>query len=257
MYYLGFLCYGIGVIALLQGSWEGIAVAVGFAALGTFLWTARTRLDKTSLDDLNREMKEGTSRNPAAMMDIHIGGKHLIITKDEISWRGKRIRTSQVSGIRARNEQINVNLVDLSQRQIRLTGSFGSMTIDCGWGAGVEVRARVLFERVMAAIWPAVCVPLLMQWQQRLSEGQAITVGSLTVVAGGLMLHGGFAGFKPVFTPWTDLKCSAKNGYVTLSSSTSNATGYLKIWRVDNAILVPALIKAAQSLGQRDRQPGA
>ena len=246
MYYLSFLCYGIGVIALFQGSWEGIAVAVIFAALGTFLQIARARLDKTSLDILDQELKVGATRNPAAILDIYISGKHLIITRDQISWRGKTIRTSHISGIRACNEEINVNLVDLSQRQITLTGSFGSMTIDCGWGEGA-VRAQALFERVMAAMWPAVCVPLLVQWQQRLSEGHAITVGGVTIIAGGLMLRGGFTGFKPVFTPWTDMKCSVKNGYVTLSSSTSNATGYLKIWRVDNAILVPAIVRAAQA----------
>jgi hypothetical protein len=45
MYYLAFLCYAIGVLAIFSGSWEGIAVAVGCAALGTFIWVARTRLD--------------------------------------------------------------------------------------------------------------------------------------------------------------------------------------------------------------------
>jgi hypothetical protein len=141
---------------------------------------------------------------------------------------------------------MNVNLIDLSKRQIILTGSFGSMTIDCGWGYGAA-RARVLFQQVMAAMWPAVCVPLLNQWQKRLSEGQAIIVGGVTIIPGGLMLRGGFAGFKPVFTPWIDVKCSVKNGCVSLSSSSSNATGYLKIWEVDNAILVPAIVEAAQS----------
>lgn len=254
MIYLSFLCYGIGVIALFQGSWEGVAAAAVFAAAGTALQIARARLDKTSLDDLNRELKEGTTRNPAAILDIHISGKHLIITKDEISWRGKTIRTAQISGIRASNQEINVNLVDMSHRQITLTGTFGSMTIDCGWGEGA-VRARELFQRVMAAMWPAVCVPLLIKWQERLSEGQAITVGGVTIVAGGLMLRGGFTGFKPVFTPWADLTCTVKNGRVSLSSENRGASGSLSISGVENAILVPALVKAARSLPPKPPPP--
>jgi hypothetical protein len=246
MYYVGFLCYGIAVIALLQGSWESVVVAVGFAAAGTGIWIARNRLDKTSLDDLRRELKEGISRNPDAILDIGIGGNHLVIAADEIRWRGKTLPTSQISGIRVRNENININLVDFSQRQIKLTGPDGSMTIDCAWGAGVDLRSRVLFEQVLAAVWKAACVPLLARWQQRLAAGEAITVGNLTVVAGGLMLRGGLTGFKPVFAPWADLTCTVKSGRVSLLAP--NASSSLSIWRVENAILIPTLVKVARSL---------
>jgi hypothetical protein len=106
----------------------------------------------------------------------------------------------------------------------------------------------MLFEQVMGAIWSAVCVPLLMQWQKRLADGEAINVGSLTIVAGGLLLRGslGIRGFKRVFTPWSDIKCEVKNGEVTVSSSTSDAGNTLGMG-VINSLLVPALIRAAQS----------
>jgi hypothetical protein len=247
MYLVSYCCFMITIICLCQG-WEGVPGAIFFAGAGVSITVMRGRLDKAGVDDLRRQVKEGLVRNPSALLDIDIGDRHLTITKATIMWRGEAIRISEVSGVGVINIHRTINLVDSSTRSITLTGSFGERSIDCVRQVGVDIRSRMLFEQVMGAIWSAVCVPLLMQWQKRLADGEAINVGSLTIVAGGLLLRGslGIRGFKRVFTPWSDIKCEVKNGEVTVSSSTSDAGNTLGMG-VINSLLVPALIRAAQS----------
>jgi hypothetical protein len=137
-----------------------------------------------------------------------INGSPLIATEREISFGSQKLATSSVTGIRFGIYKHYVNGIRTSQSYcVWLCNEKNVMQIECASGflvSGSKIEQR--YKDTLAALWPAVVVPIVSQCLESLADGGSFKIGNLTFDKSGLHRQGEMGAIaKGVASLWSSV----------------------------------------------------
>jgi len=139
---------------------------------------------------------------------VDVNGSVLIATEKGISFSGQTLATASITGIRFGVYKRYVNGIRTSQSYcIWLCEENKVMQIECASGFLVSnAKIEKRYKDVLAALWPAVVVPMVSQCLEALAEGRSFTVGDVNFGRSGLLRLGQMGSIaKGVASLWSSV----------------------------------------------------
>ena len=139
---------------------------------------------------------------------VDVNGSVLIATEKEISFSGQTLATSSITGIRFGVYKHYVNGIRTSQSYcIWLCEENKVMQIECASGFLVSnAKIEKRYKDALAALWPAVVVPIVSQCLEALAEGRGFWVGDVNFDKSGLLRLGQMGSIaKGVASLWSSV----------------------------------------------------
>ena len=152
----------------------------------------------TKAPDRNLQSRSGTLVEtrplpaPKEFGKVDVNGSILVATEKEISFNGKTLATPTITGIRYGIYKHYVNGIRTSQSYcIWIGDEKNSMQIECAAGFLVSnAKIEQRYKDALAALWPAVVVPIVNQCVEALAEGRSFWVGDVNFDKSGLLRLG-------------------------------------------------------------------
>src|SRR2546429_639343 len=112
---------------------------------------------------------------------VDVNGSVLIATEKEISFNDQTLATASITGIRFGIYKHYVNGIRTSQSYcIWVGGENKVIQIECAAGFLVSnAKIEQRYKDTLAALWPAVVVPIVNQCLEALADGRSFTVGDI------------------------------------------------------------------------------
>ena len=119
---------------------------------------------------------------------VDVNGSPLVATEREISFGSQTMATSSVTGIRFGIYKHYVNGIRTLQSYcVWLCNETKVMQIECASGFLVSnSKIEQRYKDTLAALWPAVVVPIVGQCLEALSDGRTFAIGNLSFDKSGL-----------------------------------------------------------------------
>jgi hypothetical protein len=139
---------------------------------------------------------------------VDVNGSVLIATEKEISFSGQTLATASITGIRFGVYKHYVNGLRTSQSYcIWLCEENKVMQIECASGFLVSnAKIEKRYKDALAALWPAVVVPIVSQCLEALAEGRGFWVGDVNFDKSGLLRLGQMGSIaKGVASLWSSV----------------------------------------------------
>lgn len=139
---------------------------------------------------------------------VDVNGSVLIATEKEISFSGQTLATASITGIRFGVYKHYVNGIRTSQSYcIWLCEENKVMQIECAAGFLVSnAKIEKRYKDALAALWPAVVVPIVSQCLEALAEGRGFWVGDVNFDKSGLLRLGQMGSIaKGVASLWSSV----------------------------------------------------
>jgi hypothetical protein len=123
---------------------------------------------------------------------VDINGSPLIATERDISFGSQTLVTPSITGIRFGIYKHYVNGIRTSQSYcVWLCDDAKIMQIECASGFLVSnSKIEQRYKDTLAALWPAVVVPIVGQCIEALADGRSFTIGNLNFDKSGLHRQG-------------------------------------------------------------------
>jgi hypothetical protein len=139
---------------------------------------------------------------------VDINGTALIANEREVSFGNQTLLTPSITGIRFGIYKHYVNGIRTSQSYgVWLCDEANVMQIECASGflvSGSKIEQR--YKDTLAALWPAVVVPIVSQCVEALADGRGFTVGNVTFDKVGLHRTGEMGAIaKGVASLWSSV----------------------------------------------------
>jgi hypothetical protein len=157
------------------------------------------------------------------MHTFDVGDLTLAISREAIRLGQRELAADEIDGLQVVRTNILVNGALVSgERCIILRTPTDTLEIDFSRLVPDHQRLDRDFDRAFELIWNLIGARLLNQMVYRLTNGETIRIGGVTVDRDGVWLDGGwkFLGWKaePRRVPWTDLKWWVNDGTLFLGS---------------------------------------
>jgi hypothetical protein len=139
---------------------------------------------------------------------VDVNGSPLIATEREIAFGSQTLVTSSITGIRFGIYKHYVNGIRTSQSYcVWLCDETKVMQIECASGFLVSsAKIEQRYKDTLAALWPAVVVPIVGQCLEALADGRRFTIGNLTFDKSGLHRDGEMGAIaKGVASLWSSV----------------------------------------------------
>lgn len=206
--------------------------------------------DAIVLDEILDEKKKNAAEEERWKKDIHlntiIGDNKLVISHDKIAYRGISLNTDEVDRVRWGIYKRSVNLIPV-ERKFTIWVGDGKRELEIECVRFLELESIVLERYILIVnkLWKAVCTRLLRESLMRLSNGESISYGDITVFKNGIHIWRRvfFGEDKIVFCPWTDLQVYSADGmYILQSKSDRKVKGSLSYRDINNVHILESII---------------
>ena len=208
--------------------------------------------DAESIKNLRRQAEERERNSEQWERDITFSGEVGVVFKDELTissqgirWKGRSIPLESITRVRWGGVRRSVNGIP--------TGTDYTIAIgDNHFTQVVGLRREVTYSGFVKALWPAVCVRLMIEMMSALEKGQSFSFGDFVVEDDGVVLvqHKLLEANRKVRLGWHEVHVWSADGKFVIGKKedkkTYGSASYIDAW---NTHLVEHVIRGAFKKG--------
>lgn len=199
--------------------------------------------DTSQLSKLIDEKKEWEQE---VALDLMIGSDRLVISPEEITYKGRSVQTKDVDRVRWGVYKQYTNGIRTSRYFTIWVGTpQKTIEIECVRFLESEDTVMKRYLTILDKLWKAVCARLVMETLRRLSAGEKLYYGRAVVDQGGIVLmRHKFLQSEPVYYPWQDLSIGSGSGNFNISATKdSKASVQLSYRDIDNVHILEKVMR--------------
>lgn len=209
--------------------------------------------DLKAIDDILSEKekakKEAEEWKKEISLDIEIGRifkNRLIITPERISYSGFSIPLEEITDVRWGILVYYTNGIKTGTAyEIWIESSDSRIHIECSQRFEFDQASRQRYELILEKLWKAVCVRLLDETLRKLSQGEKLTYGEITVDKNGILLKKKkYLWSETYYAKWEDLTISNGPGvFVITATKERKAQANLSYRETNNVHILEAVMR--------------
>lgn len=185
-------------------------------------------------------------------LDIELGiifKKRLIITPQSISYAGVSLPMEKITAIRW-------GILVEYRNFLKAGTSYGVWLGTPDNRIHIECGSQSLYDMILERLWKTVCLRLINESLNKLSRGEKLRFGEITMAKDGFLLKKRkFFTSEPYYVKWKDISFGLGPGYFYIQSSKDkNIKAWLSYRDVDNVHILEAvtgfIIRSPSLLGE-------
>ncbi len=201
-------------------------------------------LDKILLEKEKAE-KEAEEWKREVSLDIEIGRifkKRLIITPERISYTGVSLPLEKITYVRW---GILVHYGNGIKYDVWIGTPDIGINIECSQSFESEEASRQRYELILEKLRKAVCVRLIGETLNKLSQGEKLTYGEITADKNGILLKKiRFSGSEPYYARWEDLSIGNGPGvFIITATKDKEVQANLSYREINNVHILEAVMR--------------